>query len=100
MREDRRKSRVRHRARTYLAKPNLDPSRWHGQRRLIAQVLRSYVEPRTLDQIVFEIKANGGYKIKAKGGFVDSVHWHLRALVKDQYVEEQNLKSRAASAGK
>jgi hypothetical protein len=72
----------------YLATQKLDPEKFRGQRQLVAKALGSYSTPKSLEIITEKVKANGGYKVNADGGLADSVHYHLRELVKMNLVKE------------
>jgi hypothetical protein len=73
---------------SYVATQKLDPDKFRGQRQLVAKALGSYSTPKDLETIVKKVESNGGYKVAASGGVSDSVHYHLRELVKTNLVKE------------
>lgn len=75
----------------YLATPKLDPEKFKGQCKLVAKALGSYSTMKDLDTIVKKCESNGEYKVNADGGITDSVHFHLRELVKEGVVKEQKI---------
>lgn len=72
----------------YQTTDKLDAGKFRGQKALVAKALGAYSTPKTLEEIVRKVEANGEYKIKAVGGVTDSVHYHLRCLVKDGLITE------------
>jgi hypothetical protein len=73
---------------TYVATQKLDPEKFRGQRQLVSKALGAFSTPKDLETIVKKVESNGGYKVAADGGTTDSVHFHLRELVKSNLVKE------------
>lgn len=72
----------------YVGTQKLDPDKFKGQRNLVAKALTAFSTPKNLETIVKKVESNGGYKVNADGGITDSVHFHLRELVKNNVVKE------------
>lgn len=85
-----------HRSGLYVATPKLDPEKFKGQRNLVAKALGAFSTPKDLQTIVEKAEKNGGYKVAADGGITDSVHYHLRELVKMNLVKETKIEEPAA----
>lgn len=82
----------------YLATPKLDADKFRGQRKAVAKALGAYSTPKSLEDLVKKVEAGGEYKVAAAGGITDSVHFHLRELVKEGLVKEDKIEAPAKEA--
>lgn len=73
----------------YLNTDKCDATKFRGQKQLVAQAIGAFSTFKTLEEIVEKVEKNGGYTVAAAGGVTDSVHYHLRQMVKDGLIQEE-----------